>query len=318
MFRFPDFIGTLLLVFLGWIANPFSAVSQTCSCAGAPLLDSQDLGSIDANRLILSVTYQYHDVSDLINGSEVIDNNIFERRTQAGLLEANYGITNRLMLTGLLSTVSKRNETRSSTFESSGVGDAVLMAKYTLHQNRFDAQYQVSAGAGVKMPLGQSDEVGPNNLELQPDMQPGTESWDGLFWLYASKTFLPATTLNIFATSSYRLTGESQPFAQSDRTYQFGDEWTSKLGASIQVFERFKPNLRIKYRLRTRDTVEGSNIPNTGGQWLNVIPGVNVSLLPSLSMRVAAELPLYRNLNGTLQSSTNYALSTALFYSFNL
>lgn len=298
------------------IANK-SVIAQTCSCAGAPLLSSQDVAGIGTNQLMMSATYEYHDISDLVSGSEEVTNNIFNRYTHSLLIEGNYGVTRRLMVTGLVSMVQKELVTTRNV-RSRGVGDAMVMGKYILHPNTFDEQYQISVGAGVKMPLNSNNLKSSEGIQLQPSMQPGSGSWDGILWGYASKTFLPATTLNLFLTSSYRLRGGYEPFENSDQTFRFGNEWVTKLGGGIQLIEGLKPSLRLKHRYQGKDVIEGSKVNDTGGHWVNVIPGINYQLTNQWAVRVAGELPLYRQLNGGLQYSTRYALKTTLFYNLNL
>ena len=308
-------LATTFAASLAWAGG--DARAQTCSCAGAPLLSSQDVSGMGANALMLSATYEYHDISDLVSGSQEITNNIFNRYTHSLLIEGNYGVTRRFMVTGLVSMVQKELQTTGNV-RSRGVGDAMVLGKYTLHTNTFDEQYHISVGAGLKMPLSPNKLKSSEGIQLQPSMQPGSGSWDGIIWGYASKTFLPATTLNLFLTSSYRFRGKDQPFLNSDRTFRFGNEWVSKLGAGIQLLEGLKPSLRLKHRYQGRDKIEGSAVTSTGGHWVNVIPGINYQLTNQWAIRVAGEIPLYRQLNGGLQYSTRYALKTTLFYNLNL
>ncbi len=294
---------------------PYQTVAQTCSCAGVPLLSSQDMANSRAGQWNFSLTYEYHDVSDLYSNDKKLENRSFQRSTQSLLAEVNYGITDRLLATGLLSStrkVRKSGPSLGNEVTATGIGDGLVMLKYTLHQNTIQEQYQLTVGGGTKIPLGPTDLSGPITA-LSPDMQPSTGSWDIVGWGQISKTFLPTTTLNAFATVSYRHTG-THDFSNLEN-FKFGNQLVAKLGVSNSFLDRFEYTLIGKYRHVSIFEFNGNERPNTGGDWINVIPGLNYTISSNMSARIAGEFPVCRYLNGT-QSTTNYSASVSLFYSF--
>src|SRR6056297_826390 len=68
-----------------------AALSQTCSCAGAPLLGTQSAGASGAGNLLIGVTYEFNQITNLYTGSEQITNDSADRHTQSVLFELNYG-----------------------------------------------------------------------------------------------------------------------------------------------------------------------------------------------------------------------------------
>jgi len=293
--------------------------AQTCSCAGAPLISSQSISSASKGNLLLGITYQYNDISNLYNGSSQLENLSTTRNTQSTLLEINYGITKRLTFSGTLSFVQKFRKTGlqvpTSTEEltTRGLGDGLFMLKYVLHQNTIREQYQFALGGGVKVPFGQSD-ITQNGLALNADMQPGTGAWDGVAWSYLSKTFAPATTINLFWYNSFRLTGTNDRFGEND-SYMFGNELVSTMGITDKLVGNLSYVFALRYRSTASDQRNNNIQPNTGGKWLSLKPALSYGLTDQISFRVSGQLPVYQHLNGT-QPTTAYTLSGSVFYNF--
>jgi hypothetical protein len=68
-----------------------------------------------------------------------------------------------------------------------------------------------------------------------------------------------------------------------------------------------------RYRNQTDDYLDGGIFPQTGGQWVYAIPGLNVPFLTNGSLRLSATLPIYRKLNGT-QLTTSYKIKAAVSF----
>lgn len=313
------FGNAFLLWFLFWIV-PALSVAQSCSCAGAPLLSSQSISSTSAGNLLLGLTYEFNNISDMYEGTRQVKNPPVKRNTQTMLLEANYGLSNRLTVSGTFTIIRKRREAglqnpgANDVFKSDGIGDGLFMLKYVLHKNTIRSQYQLAVGAGTKVPFGEISER-RNGLQLNMDMQPGTGAWDGILWSYFSKTFAPATTINLFAINTYRFTGRNERFRNSTEGYKFGNEFVSTLGAKDKFFSGFSYVVMFRYRSAGSDQLGDDLQPNTGGKWFSIIPGLNYSVNNNISLRLSSQLPLFQDLNG-IQPTTEYTLSASVFYNF--
>lgn len=298
---------------------PLQLPAQTCSCAGAPLISSQSISSASEGNLLAGITHQYNDISNLYSGSSQLENRTVTRNTQSTLLEINYGITERLTFSGTATYVQKlrksglQNPGNVTILQTRGIGDGLLMLKYVLHQNTIREQYQLALGGGVKVPFGRS-ELKENGLPLNADMQPGTGAWDGVAWSYFSKTFAPATTINLFWYNSFRLTGKNERFNASDH-YQFGNELVSTVGVTNKLIGNLSYIMMAQYRSTASDKRNDKAITNTGGKWINIKPALGYGLTDQISLRVSGELPIYQHLNGT-QPTTAFTLSGSLFYNF--
>jgi len=311
-------IATLFLVSI--LVYPAGLIAQTCGCAGAPLLSSQSISSAAQGNLLLGITYEYDNIDDLYQGTNELDNRSVRRSTQSTLFEIHYGITDRLTASGTFTFINKRRETglqtpSSNVVRTEGFGDGLVMLKYVLHKNTIRSQYQLAVGGGAKIPFGSFDHTN-NGLQLNADMQPGTGAWDGVFWSYLSKTFAPHTTLNLFWTNSFRLTGEADRFSNTNDSYRFGNEIVSTLGAGNKLAGNLSYVFQVQYRQVGKNERNGSELPNTGGKWIDLVPALSYQLTDKVSMRVSGQLPVYRDLVGT-QSTTTYSLSGSIFYNFD-
>lgn len=297
------------------VAVTIAAKGQTCSCAGAPLISSQSISTTSKGNLFAGITYEFKEISDLYSGSQQLENNTVERNTQSTLFELNYGITDRLTISGTFTHVQKQRLSVANDNEliTRGIGDGLVMIKYVLHQNTMSEQYQLAVGGGTKIPFGKTS-LEENGIALNLDMQPGTGAWDGVFWSYFSKTFAPASTVNFFVYNTFRATGSAERFNQNDE-YKFGNEWVINTGITDNLFPDFSYVGIISYRSASSDQLNGNNQSNTGGKWISIEPALQYQFSNSLSAKVGGKIPVYQHLNG-LQPTTSYAVSFSVFYNF--
>lgn len=298
-----------------------SARAQTCSCAGAPLLGTQSAGATGQGNFIGGITYEFNQITSLYSGSTQITNDSADRHTQSVLFELNYGITDRLSASGTFSYVRKERTSglsspgRSQTSTTAGIGDGIILMRYTLLPQTLWNRYHIAAGGGVKAPLGSTSLNNPNGLRFNADMQPGTGAWDGVIWSNLATNFLPMSTMNLSLTSSFRLTGTNERFAEGD-DYRFGNEFISILGLSDTITDRISYKINARYRSASSDQRNESIQPNTGGRWITLIPDVYINTSDRTSLKLSGQIPLYQELNG-LQPSTTYALSASFFININ-
>lgn len=315
--KYSSFLSFLL--FAGLMISHTTLKAQTCSCAGAPLIGAQSFGSINKGNVVLGLTTHFNNIDKLYNGTNELVNQSADRSTFTNLLEANYGITDRFSITGTFSYVRKeritglQRQATSQELQTAGIGDALVMLKYNILQQTLWKPYQLALGGGVKMPLA-SNSLTSNGIQLNADMQPGTGSWDTIGWMFFSYT-LRAQNITLFTVNSFTKTTSAERFNKNDH-FEFGDEINSLIGFTGPAFNKFSYKLKLKFRGARSDLRNGVDLPSTGGEWLNIEPGIGYQLTERLSMEVSGEIPLYRNVNGT-QPSTTYILSASLFFNLN-
>jgi hypothetical protein len=293
-----------------------TATGQTCSCAGAPLLGAQGGGAAAAGQWVFGLTYEHHDISSVFTGSTSLPDGTVSRLTRSFLLEASYGLTDRLSVAATFTYVMKDRVTglasvvEPSRVRTNGIGDGIVLLRYAIRQPSLWNRYGLSAGLGGKMPIGASSQS-HRGFQLNADMQPGTGAWDGVIWGETSVSFLPLSTASASVSSSYRHTGTNSRFTEDDR-YRFGNEFIATLTVADALAEWLAIQPAVRFRSTSSDRLNGISMPNTGGRWLEVITAADVGLADGLIVRFSGRVPVYQHLSGT-QPTTTYALSASVF-----
>jgi len=294
-----------------------SSFAQACCTAGTPIAGSLDLTVANANTWQLALSYEYNYLDDVLAGSEKIKG-FRSRLSQSMLLNISYGYNDRFSFTALLSYL---HQTRilnfsNSTTITSGPGDASMLIKYYILKPDILSQKQWAVGGGLKFPTGKAD-IKNGSILFSADLQPGSGSWDGLFWTYFSQGFLPLR-FSYFLSSSYRLNGANDRYQITDSGpgYQFGNEFLFNLGAAYSTVSLFNLNFQLRYRNTAIDRLGTVSVPNSGGKWLYVMPGLNVNFEP-FTIQINSQFPIYRKIKG-IQLTTSYKVGVALSYVIDL
>ncbi len=284
--------------------------AATCSCAGVPLLNSMDTSSADDGVTYLNITYENHEISDLVSGSkEVSDETRRDRRTQSFLLELSHGITQTWAVSGMLSAVKHERKIGISSLgneSASGLGDGIVLLKYTPTRITPISRNEVSFGFGIRIPLGENEAGGA--VPLSEDMQPGTGAWAGVLWGSYARAFHSSAKLQAISTFNYSAN------QSNDRDYTFGDELNVAIGLAYQSESNFAYGSLFRYRRVKADDRDGAKIPNTGGEWVDFAPSIQYSLSQKMGVRLSGRIPVYRDLNGPLQFTTSFSYAVTLSY----
>ncbi len=268
----------------------------------------------------MGLSYVYNLLDNVYEGTNYLEDNTRNRISQSILMQADYGVSEKFSLSGLFTYISQeRNisayQGATNTVSASGIGDALLLIKYNLIPLTILKEQELSFGLGTKIPLGKSD-LTSNGVLLPADMQPGTGSWDFILWSYYSQGRLFELPLNLVINFSYRQNGTNERFGNNNGSYKFGNELITQLGFS------YRTDLPIDFTLFTRMRTTGKDqflenpIPNTGGNWLYLVPGINIKVNRSIVFRITSEIPIYRNLNGT-QLTTTFTTAASIYYTIN-
>jgi hypothetical protein len=291
-------------------ASQLNLYSQTCSCAGTPLFDPIEYSTLKGKKWRFELSYKYHAVNDLVEGTEkVIDDTRRKRTSQAVLLDVQYAFSRRLTFRSVFSLTRQDRDvgiSASPAVRTQGVGDGMITLQYSPLFYSERSRTEVAFGAGVKIPTGESS---AEIVGIAPeDMQPGTGSWDFVAWAYAGQIITSLKGLEVFTGFSTRLNGSNE------RGYSFGNEIIASAGARLLTGKLCNYSLYARYRWADSDTRFDSEIPNTGGQWLFLIPSITVNITKSMGFKTEAEIPLYRKLNGFRQFTTSYLASVSVIY----
>lgn len=292
---------------------------QTCCSGGVPLSNNLGLPNEGLGAFILGVTYDYNNLNTLNAGRENLEDESRVRNTHSILLNFGYGLGDHLAVEALLSWVKQTREISQfeevNLTETKGIGDAVFLLKYSLPEI-LGSESLLTIGAGTKIPLGASDLVNEQGILLTADLQPGSGAWDGIAWFSFSQglNFRPSATVSLSFT--YRLTGKNSRYLNNTSIYEFGNTTQANLGYTDQFFllnTVFNPGLVLKYRHASEDQINGSLLPNTGGEWVFLRPELGVNLKPELFISTRAEIPIYSFVEGT-QLTPSVRVSVGLTY----
>ena len=258
-----------------------------------------DTSATEQGQLFISYANEYHQISDLVSGSDdVRDETDRDRHTFSQVISASYALSDRWAVSALVSYV-EHSRTIGSSFlgktTTSGIGDSVVLARYTpLFITPF-SRHELSLGLGVRIPTG-DDDFGSGFI-LSEDKQPSTGAFGEIVWTSYSYAFNQAATLQFNTSANYTVNEEN------DRKYAFGNEFNFAFGLSHAIGTRFGYSAALRYRTTRADRRFGFEIPNTGGQWLDFIPGIQIAVTDNLNL-------------GVLQFTTSYAYSFSVSYSF--
>lgn len=255
----------------------YQIAAQACCTAGTPIMGSLDMSTSPAGHWQISLTHEYNYLNSVYESTMFIDDDSRQRVTNASLLELNLGVTSGITVTSLFSFVNQSRTVSSQSgsvneIKTSGIGDAVMMVKYSIIPLDMVNETELAFGTGIKMPLGKSM-LRNNGILLPADMQPGSGAWDLLLWIYYTKGRVLNEPLNLVANISYKQNGTNKRFGVSAGDYKFGNEFLVSLGLAYRTNSILDYSLFIRLRHTDPDEFSAGSIPNTGGNWLNIVPG---------------------------------------------
>ncbi len=212
-----------------------------------------------------------------------------------------YGVTPDLALFGILPVTFRKLETPAGTREADGIGDAKLIARYTVYsKNAVGKTTRVAPFIGVKIPTGDNERADDIGL-LPPNLQPGTGSWDvfgGVIATYASVDW------NLDFQASYQANRKAGDFergdvARADASFQYR-LLPGKLSRDDKGYLYGVLEANFAHVDRTR--VNGIDNPNTGGTTLTLVPGVQYATRRWIA-EAAVQIPVIQDLNGSALES---------------
>ncbi len=308
----PSIIGCLLLFGLIFSKN---VAAQTCCSGGVPLTGNLGLPETYAGNWQFSLNYDVNVLLTLKDGTNKLDDNSRKRLTHSALLQAAYTFSPKLSIEGFISYVRQEREIQQPNLpknfvHTEGIGDAVILAKYKVLK-------PLRLGLGLKFPTGASDLVREDGIPLNADLQPGSGSWDLIFWAGFNKELSFRPSMAFFGTSTFRLTGKNHDYLGS-RIYQFGNEFQVIAGIGDRLILGkliIDPSLAFRFRKVAADNIDSEIVPSTGGSWVFINPGLTYNITQDFSTQVNAEFPMYGKVTGT-QLSPTYRINAGVFFKF--
>jgi hypothetical protein len=211
-----------------------------------------------------------------------------------------YGFAERFMLSARVPLSIRHLETSepgeaTETVHTSGLSDPEIYGQLRLWASPLSGglgrRASLSLVAGLKTPWGENN-VLDGGMRVDEHAQPGTGSTDA----FGSLAFLYLIDKDsaLFASTGYRHTGEN------DFGYRYGSSVTANVAYEHRLGSRLDGVVELNFRHAAKDRTDadGTLDEDTGGSLLYVTPRLLVSLGRGLVLRVGAQVPLLRDLNG--------------------
>jgi len=306
-----------LLLFLGVFSFSLPNIAQTCCSGGVPLSNNIGLPILEKGTVQVGVFYDYNNLNTLNRADKTLDDTNRLRTTHSVLLNLGYSITSRLSIEALLTWVNQQRRILSNNNidESFGLGDAIILARYRLLEFK---NWNYSLGGGVKLPIGATDRENNLGITLNADLQPGSNTYDGILMSSLGTYFNFRKSLNLTMRYTFRGTGVNTSYL-GDNDYKFGNEQQLFFIVSDQFLlfnELFETSLQFKYRNANRDILNDNEIVNTGGEWVFMRPTVSYSVFSNINLNSSIEVPLYSNVDG-IQLTPTYRLNVGISLRFS-
>ena len=287
----------------------FNARGQTCCTGSAPIIGAVNVGAIEANQWQLNFSYDFNNISDLIQENDLLKDDYLSRTTTTIFIQGTYGFGHGYGISVLMPVVQHtetiQNSTTQTTTRNTDFGDLTIFGQKMFQPSTTST---LIFGVAINLPTGETQAKDQDDqFILPPTLQAGTGTVDYIFLIQGLKSMQFRKSLVLQQSITYRINTLSTRFASHDN-YQFGNEFYAITSLADQLVTGgliHTPSLSFNLRYAGKNTIEQYEDPNSGGWWLNLRPGWGVNLSPKLNLSVLYEIPVYRDLNG-FQLTTSY------------
>lgn len=305
---------------------PESIFAQGACCGGSGGMGTSitrfGMETAGPGNLELLLAYDLNYMNSLYDGDEKLEDNNNQRVIHTGILMANYGISRKFSAVAIMPYIwqelgSTTLDGRKQVDYMNGLGDMILMVKYRITNPLAYNGWGLYAGLGPKLPTGNSSNTSPLGAVYPMDVQLGTGSLDVITWISLAKSHIFIKNLHLNTGTTFRFSGQNRHYKDS-LTYRAGDEFQCTAGLSYNFYSKLVFDIfnYVQYRYQAIDKLSGEPVDKTGGHWVTTSPGIRVNFTQNLSVVVAADIPLYRNLHGP-QLTTTSRFSAAFTYNIN-
>jgi hypothetical protein len=175
--------------------------------------------------------------------------------------------------------------------DTKGIGDLRIVGRW---QGLSTPGTVTGLEAGVVLPTGQFHQTfksGPEEgEEVDRGLQPGTGTVQAVLGAYHLGAISPELGYFLQATSQIPLTSRDG--------FKPGSFVQASAALNYTHWRNVTPQLQLSFRKTWRDSGPDSDRPNSGGEQVNVAPGLSAKLGSKLVGFTFVELPLYTRVNG--------------------
>jgi len=299
-------IASLVLVFSICLIIPKWALAQGgCGSVCVPLeaLDPEKI-QVGERQSRISIITEYAEFDNFREDSSSIFNpGGNEADISQTTLFIDYGAAKRFTTSLLVPYVNKRQTTNKFGVRvAEGIGDIALFGRYEVIFPTLGIGPSISLGLGLKFPTGSIDEPG-NKQRLPPAFQVGSGAYD----LFPTISYYQAFDMfSLFGNSFVRI-----PLGENKRGYEFGREyevhfgiqyllpiWHKKVALLASLDYLFADHDKDSESILPPKLLKGSKVLNTGGQFLDITPGLLLRLTPNFVLQSRFFIPVIEDWNG--------------------
>jgi len=301
-------------------SSELSLMAQTCCSAGAPITSSFDIGNSTGRGLTFSLDYEYNSVNLLIDNNERLSNDPRTRDGHNIVFKTDFSLNKNWAFSAFLPVVLQNRTTFSEMENATGLGDLTLLGQYSTYLG----QTVLKWSAGVKLPTGNQFITDDRGINLSPDMQSGSGTFDFIGRAAILKEHVFIQNLSNQTSLSYRYNTTNDHFGdpnkENGRQFKFGNE--TQLTSSFSYLFLAKqwfiiPNIGLQLRHSSPNQEQSMDAPNSGGYWIRLPLGIQLKPNDQFSFRFFGEIPIKQYLNG-LQITTDYKIGFQVAYQIPL
>lgn len=302
----------------------YNALFSQCCSPGNPVGGTTNIGILDKKAFRLISFYRHSESSGYWQGNKKSDFNFVKSANfnYVGTVFA-YGLLKKLTLETELGYYINKSQTYNiePEFTNKGYGfnNGVFSVKYNLI-SKTEKLVEWTTGLGVKFPFKAQYQI-VNNVELPRDVQPSTHAFGIVAQSFLYKG-IPAKGLRLFLINRY---DANYPDPQR---FKFGNSIVSSFFVSKQIKQsNWAVITQLRHEYRAKDVRDANNnscagcfatgtyVNASGGSLIFVAPQINYTLTKKWNISLLADVPVYRNYNGT-QLGNKFAFALYLSRDF--
>jgi hypothetical protein len=285
-----------------------STAAEACASCGCTLTaDWLSQGLAAQPGTTFTIRYDYVPQTTLRTGTHKVDRGAIDLPTDREIERYTYnhsvtftldhqfandwGIDVQLpVLTRPHSTIAE-DTTEPSHSDTKGIGDLRVVGRW---QGLSTPGSVTGIEAGLVLPTGRFRETfdgGPEKgEEVDRGLQPGTGAVQAVLGAYHLGAISPELGYFLQATSQMPLTSRDG--------FKPGSFIQASAALNYTHWRNITPQLQLSFRKTWRDSGPDSDRPNSGGEQVNVAPGLSAKLGTKVVGFTYVELPLYTRVNG--------------------
>jgi len=155
---------------------------------------------------------------------------------------------------------------------------------------------RMAFGLGVSLPTGEPERPIAAGPVANSTLQTGTGTFDPLLTASLMHDF---SSWSAFSHAILRIPGGENRY-----DYRTGAALQVSVGGSRALGDRWSISPRITYLWRASDRIDGEAAFASGGEWLSVVPALELELFERSHLEILAEIPLWRDLRTDQLDST--------------